>query len=70
MTRNSDIERLRARVDRLCRAVSPPRLDVNVWMQGADGEEPELIYTTVPDRSSDDQALAIIIKSKEEAAHS
>ena len=34
MTRNSDIERLRARVDRLCRAVSLPQIDIAVWHEG------------------------------------
>ena len=37
MARNSDIERLTARVNRLCRSVSLPQIDIAVWHEG---EEP------------------------------
>ena len=70
MARNSDIERLTARVNRLCRAVSPPRLDVNVWQEGEDGKAPTLIYTTARNRAPDVYALDILIEGKEEDAHS
>ena len=70
MARNSDIERLTARVNRLRRAASPPRLDVNVWAEGVHGEAPKLIYTTARDRRPDAQALEIFIEAKDEDAHS
>lgn len=70
MARNSDLEHLQRRVSRLCRSVSPPRLDVNVWQEGEDGEAPTLIYTTARDRRPDAQALEIIIEAKDEDAHS
>ena len=34
MARNSDIERLTARVNRLCRSVSLPQIDIAVWHEG------------------------------------
>ena len=34
MARNSDIERLTARVNRLCRSVSLPQIDIAVWSEG------------------------------------
>ena len=70
MARNSDLEHLQRRVSRLCRSVSPPRLDVNVWQEGEDGEAPTLIYTTARDKRPDTQALEIIIEAKDEDAHS
>ena len=70
MARNSDLEHLQRRVSRLCRSVSPPRLDVNVWQEGEHGEAPTLIYTTARDRRPDAQALEIIIEAKDEDAHS
>lgn len=70
MARNSDLEHLQRRVSRLCRSVSPPRLDVNVWQEGEDGEAPKLIYTTARDKRPDAQALEIFIEAKEEDAHS
>ena len=70
MARNSDIERLTARVNRLCRSVSPPQLDVNVWQEGVDGKAPTLIYTTARNRAPDAYALDILIEGKEEDAHS
>ena len=70
MARNSDLEHLTRRVSRLCRAVSPPRLDVNVWQEQADGKAPTLIYTTARDRRPDASALDILIEGKEEDAHS
>ena len=70
MARNSDLEHLQRRVSRLCRSVSPPRLDVNVWQEGEDGEAPTLIYTTARDKRPDAQALEIIIEAKDEDAHS
>ena len=70
MARNSDLEHLQRRVSRLCRSVSPPRLDVNVWQEGEDGKAPTLIYTTARDRRPDVSALDIFIEGKEEDAHS
>ena len=70
MARNSDLEHLQRRVSRLCRSVSPPRLDVNVWQEGENGEAPKLIYTTARDKHPDAQALVIFIEAKEEDAHS
>ena len=70
MARNSDLDHLTRRVSRLCRAVSPPHLDVNVWQEGEHGEAPKLIYTTARDRRPDAQALEIIIEAKDEDAHS
>lgn len=46
MARKSDIERLRARVNRLCRVVSPPQLEINVWQEGVEGEDRKLLYST------------------------
>lgn len=40
MARNSDIERLTARVNRLCRSVSLPHIDIAVWHEGEE-EPPE-----------------------------
>ena len=34
MARNSDIERLTARVNRLCLSVSLPQIDIAVWDEG------------------------------------
>jgi len=70
MARNRDIERLTARVNRLCRAVSPPRLDINVWQEGVDGEEPQLLYSTVRGRCTDSEVLEILIEGKRVGAHS
>ena len=70
MARNSDLEHLQRRVSRLCRSVSPPRLDVNVWQEGEDGKAPTLIYTTARDGRPDASALDILIEGKEEDAHS
>ena len=70
MARNSDLEHLTRRVSRLCRSVSPPRLDVNVWQESADGKAPTLIYTTARNRGPDAYALDILIEGKEEDAHS
>ena len=70
MARNSDLDHLTRFVSRLCRAVSPPHLDVNVWQEGEHGEAPKLIYTTARDRRPDAQALEIIIEAKDEDAHS
>ena len=39
MARNSDIERLTARVNRLCRSVSLPQIDIAIWREGE--ERPE-----------------------------
>lgn len=49
MARNSDIERLRARVNKLCRSVSPPQIDVVVWHEGEEPppEKPWLIRIMV-----------------------
>ena len=66
MARNSDLEHLQRRVSRLCRSVSPPRLDVNVWQEGENGEAPKLAR----DKHPDAQALEIFIEAKEEDAHS
>ena len=66
MARNSDLEHLQRRVSRLCRSVSPPRLGVNVWQEGENGEAPKLIFTTARDA----QALEIFIEAKDESAHS
>ena len=70
MARNSDLEHLQRRVSRLCRSVSPPRLDINVWAEGQHGKAPTLIYTTALNRSPDASALDILIECKEEDAHS
>ena len=70
MARNSDIEHLTRRVSRLCRSVSPPRIDVNVWQEGEHGEAPKLIYTTARDMRPNAQALEIMIEAKDEDAHS
>ena len=70
MARNSDLEHLQRRVSRLCRSVSPPRLDINVWAEGQHGKAPTLIYTTALNRSPDASALDILIEVKEEDAHS
>ena len=70
MARNSDLEHLQRRVSRLCRSVSPPRLDVNVWAEGEHGEAPKLIYTTARDKSPNASALDVFIEGKEEDAHS
>ena len=69
MARNSDLEHLTRRVSRLCRSVSPPRLDVNVWQEGDDNER-KLIFTTALNKSPNSQALDIHIEAKEEDAHS
>ena len=39
MARYSDIERLTARVNRLCRSVSLPQIDIAIWREGE--ERPE-----------------------------
>ena len=39
MAFNSDIDRLTSDVNRLCRAVSPPRIDMIVWHEGEDPPE-------------------------------
>lgn len=70
MVRHSEIERLKARVNRLCRSVSPPRLDINVWGEGVDGEEPRLLYTTAPDNTPGKQVLDFVIEAKRDGAHS
>lgn len=70
MARNSDFERLKKRVSRLCRFVSPPRLDINVWHEGIDGKEPWLLYTTIPSGKPGQQVLDVVIESKKEDAHS
>ena len=36
---NSDLEHLTRRVSRLCRTVSPPRIDMIVWHEGEDPPE-------------------------------
>ena len=70
MARYSDLEHLQRRVSRLCRSVSPPRLDVNVWQEGEHGEAAKLIHTTALNRSPDAHALEIFIEAKEKDAHS
>ena len=70
MTRNSDLEHLTRRVSRLCRSVSPPRLDLKVWQESEDGEPPELIYSTALNKSPDSAVLEIFIEAGDEAAHS
>ena len=39
MARNSDIERLTARVNRLCRSVSLPQIDIAIWREGEEWPE-------------------------------
>ena len=70
MARNSDLEHLQRRVSRLCRSVSPPRLDINVWRESEHGKAPTLIYTTALKGRPDASALDILIEAKEEDAHS
>ena len=69
MARNSDLEHLQRRVSRLCRSVSPPRLDIAVWQQGEDGEEPKLIHASALNRDPS-AVLAIYIERQDESAHS
>ena len=68
MARSTEIERLTTRVSRLCRSVSPPRLDINVWGEGVDGQEPRLLYTTAPDGNPGKQVLDVVIEAKKEGA--
>ena len=70
MARNSDIERLTTRVSRLCRSVSPPRLDINVWQEVVDAKKPWLLYTTIPDGKTGQQVFNVVIEAKKEGAHS
>ena len=70
MARYSDLEHLQRRVSRLCRSVSPPRLDLRVWQESEHGKAPTLIYTTALNRSPNASALDVFIEGKEEDAHS
>ena len=69
MARNYDIERLTARVNRLCRSVSPPRLDIAVWQEGEDGEEAKLIHASALNRDPS-AVMTIYIERLDESAHS